>query len=112
MLQIYRSRLEGAAEGPKDYPGLDAAPLEENFPTKARMACLLDPGGHGSRRCPSTKRPQRPPMETVVHGARVEASVNLPIDLVLSLLQDSGRVKGAQYYPWAVNTPTRPTSCG
>ena len=45
--------------------------------------------------------PQRPPMNVRRHGAWVEVSLYLPVDLIPVVLRASGRVRGMLYRPWA-----------
>ena len=44
--------------------------------------------------------PQRPPMNVAVCGACVEASMDLPVDMVPVGLSDSSCVRGVRYGPW------------
>ena len=44
LLQVCRARPDGDGKVPEDHPDHNPAPLEEEFPAVARVACQLDRG--------------------------------------------------------------------
>ena len=103
-------------------PDVDPPPLADDQPATARVVCMLDPIAltdadadrlHVRRWVPEEawrhlspllpQVPQRPPMNVGPHGAWVEFSLDLPVDLIPVVLRASGRVRGVLYRPWATS---------
>ena len=118
VLQVFWTRLDGQ---PQDLPDVDTPHLVDDQPATAPAVCMLDPMAladadanrlhvrlwvleawrHLSPLLPQL--PQRPPMNVGRHGAWVEVSLDLPMDLIPVVLRASGRVRGVLYRPCATS---------
>ena len=123
VLQVSWTRPDGDHDGqPEDLPDVDPPPLADDQPATARVVCMLDPVAladadvdrlhirrfgleeawrHLSPLLPQL--PQRPPMNVGRHGDWMEASLDLPVDLIQVVLRASGRVRGVLYRPWVTS---------
>ena len=106
----------------EDLPDVDLPPLADDQPATARVVCMLDPMAlvdayanrlhvrpwgleeawrHLSPLLPQL--PRRPPMNVGRHGAWVEVSLDLPVDLIPVFLRANSCVRGPLYRPLATS---------